>query len=362
MALWFKDRKTLSPRYSAYAIIMQPGACARLIEVLQAVVESNSARAFEYIGNSPHYQSPFTLRYVDTGTLKMSMEQGGNYRYAGLYATVLLVRPRHLKKAWSILKTGWRNSCYRYKGYLAIKQRIGVFLVRCLSLFGRQRLGRWLFVNLIEQSSGVVAGKVTLRKRNKALPANMWDNVTPLEFEGVAYQAPKSLRIYYERMISANLEKFFSESSVRGTAIDTEAKALESSCVSYSDFIKRNGLTKGFYRMRRLIYIFNTYPRRIRKRFDQAFAKMKFQVAKASLENSLLPAKDELMALYDSEGPSSEELADRLDEYLIAITLFSKPHLLVFDDELAYIVMRILRTRGEDELAKKMKKPKKKKK
>jgi phosphorylcholine metabolism protein LicD len=355
MAFWFDRRKAPSPHYGAYTIVIRPEDCGRLIDALQTAIEASCERAFEYIGNSPHYPSPFSLRYVNAGTLRMDLAQGGNYQRAGIYATVLLLRPRRLDKRWSICKTGWRNSCYRYKGSLSFKQQLGVLMVRCLSLFGRQRLGRWLFMDFVRQASIRVADRVVLRRRTKILPASLWENVEYLDFEGIAYRVPKGLRVYYERMISTNLDKFFAEDGSRGTAIDTKPGVFESPRISYREFIARNDLNKGFYRMQRAAYVFNTYPRRAKKRFNRIFAKMKLQVAKTALEKRYSPVRDELVALYDCEGPSSEDLTSRLSEYMAAVRDFPKPHLLTFDDAIAYIVSRILRAQGEDVLAAKMK-------
>lgn len=119
----------------------------RFISVCDTCLPQN--RYIESLHSNSMYPYLYNARYGNTETFYLDINEGTNYINNGIFIRIEVLRfcsqAKIKKKFLTILEAGWYANTYQYTIRFSGKDLLAKAIVRCMLLFGRKNLSRWLY-------------------------------------------------------------------------------------------------------------------------------------------------------------------------------------------------------------------------
>ena len=309
-------------------------------------------RALESMMNSPYFPG-FYLRYVHTGTLMYHLNKGRNYLYPGIGIDICPLRqpgdsPKGLFSDRS-LETGWKQTCDLYNEEFTLQDKFCMIPVKVLELFGRRRLGAFIYQRLLKANSRKENKcRVYVERDPKTLyPAELFEKTRDIPLEGLVLKCPSDVRKYLKAHYGEDFRRRLATNYIPSWA------CMISTRIPCAHFIKEAGDLEELIWRRRDGYLKDKKGRNARIIADETWDYLKF------LEKGL-----NLGARYKEKLPYLRNLKEDQD-YIRLESAFSKYHemtreylekdmLYCPDDQVFQIYLEMLRNTGKSAFAEKL--------
>lgn len=338
----------------AGAVVMKMSDMERFRKILEA--ELPKGRALESMKNNKRFPGLF-LRYENKNTLCYRLYEGRNYQYPGLGIDIIPLRGKNPSKkirSWDQrMDIGWIQICDNAKYELDTYKFFCGWMMRIMSLAGRERLGQKVYDRLCRNQDTAEAQKYILRwNRNNTYiyPAEIFQEAKEVVLEGERFLIPCDEKRYLKETFGANYERYYFNDNVSGMSMMVSAR------ISCEDFLREAGSMKKLIKNRRKLFVTDAYVNKhCKEYFDKSWDYAK-----------LCASRRELTAVYDGQREYIRNLWENRDIPRLDTAFRSYKKMMkrcmdtgdIFetDEEIQKIFLGYLKETGNVKMLKKMKK------
>lgn len=316
--------------------------------------EAPARRIVESMRNSRRFPG-FFLHYVNMDTLHFDLNEGRNFKYAGIHVKILPLRgkiPSRLQHLWNRgEEAGWIQLSDAYTNKAGKKKRLcGLFMgVRCLT--GRGRLGKSLYRHFCSRQDVSETPEYVLRLKKKTVyfPKHIFDSTVPVTLCGKTFQAPADLNGYLRKYYGADyLNKTFGKYMPK-------AAEMVSARVSFEDYFRETGKPSALVRARMRQRKRDTFGKNRKKYLESCWKYVKFCGLKIQLEEYYIQKKDYIENLYKNKDyPALEEIFRPY--HRATLKSLKSEEIFVPDEEVFEIYLQVLEKTGKTALKERVEK------
>ena len=348
----------LSPRLTLCAVENQPFPQNPMFGVVlmktadmerfrKAVEEDpRERRALESM-KSHKWFSGFYLRYTNTDTLCLNMDNIRDYAFPGLGVSILPLRTpvasAHTNRRFSRAENAWTEICHINYAERNIKSRINRTFMRLQCLInGRQRQAGRLYDKFVRlhQQPGADTYILKRKKQTTVFPVEVFAKSKRVVLEGVELQVPAKTTEYLTISYGNNYKNVVTPRYVIPSALAVSAR------VSYTQFWKEAGDFEKYSkeRMRNARKIARS--RRHKDYFNECWNYVEFCGERLNMGVDYEKKKDYIKNLYKNEDYMTLEKVFRPYFKMIQKSL-QKNELFAEDEEILDIYIDVLEKTGK---------------
>lgn len=337
------EKNVLPNMVKDYCIYVDSANYKRILEELPSLLSDN--RAIEYMGNNPNFMS-YDIHYVGCDSLYAPIRTAINTKYKGFFVTIKLLKADSYSLGINILYKIWKSSNYRYNQKPTIRHFCASILGKLGKRFAWKQYSAILIKKILHHTAFSKIYKVSIGKKNYRFPKEMFQNAHSFSFKGYSFSVPKNFFCYTVPCRRwANL-RF-------GEGMRFRNDTIASSQVPFSKYWASSGLSKKYFRNRRLSYLWNSYPRKVRKQFLKAFKEVKIAVSLKGLMMNYIESKETIINL--GEKGDFESLVDIFEPYKKAMRQYHPNLYVPLDKEIHEVFLSTLLFQGDLKLFEKLK-------
>ena len=313
----------------------------------QAVEEDpRERRALESM-KSHKWFSGFYLRYTNTDTLCLNMDNTRDYAFPGIGVNIFPLRTpvasASANRRFSRDENAWTELCHINYAERNFKSRVNRTLMRLQCLInGRQRQAARLYDKFIRLHQQPKADKYILKRRKQTTvyPAEIFAKSKRVMLEGVELQVPAKTAEYLTVTYGNNYKKATEPRYVTPIALAVSAR------VSYTQFWKEAGDFEKYSKERMRNSRRLARSRRHKEYFNECWEYVEFCGERMNLGVSYEKQKDYIKNLYKNEDYMTLEKVFRPYFKMMQKSL-QKNELFAEDEEILDIYIDVLEKTGK---------------
>ena len=356
----------LSPRLTLCAVTgkpfpMSPLAGAVLVkmadmEKLRKILEAElpEGRAVESMKNNKRFPGLF-LRYENKNTLCFRLYEGRNYLYPGIGIDIIPLRAKSTSKkvrSWDQrMEVGWVQMCDNARYELDFYKFFCGWMMRILSLGGRERLGQKVYDRLCRNQDSTDAEKYVLRwNRNNSYtyPAEIFREAKDVLLEGESFLIPGDEKRYLKETFGKNYERHSFNDNLSGMSMMVSAR------IGCEDFLREAGPMKKLIKGRRRLFVADAWVyQHCKVYFDQCWDYAQACASRRELSTFYDGQKEYIRNLWENRDFVRLDAAFRPYKKMVRCCMETGDRFET-DEEIRSIFLEYLRESGNVKLLKQM--------
>lgn len=316
--------------------------------------EMPEKRAVESMYNNKRF-SGFYLRYEDTDTLCLRLNEGRNLQYPSLGVDIYPLRGKmksRLGHLWNQqMETGWKQFCDGRSVKYSFRDRLCKIPVGIMFLGGRARVGRYLYRKLCKTQDVPDTKEYVVRLKQNTLyyPAAVFEKTKKASLEGYSFPVPQDMETYLKVWFGSGYEKKLEETYVPSMTVLTSAR------VGCEEFFREAGSADSLVKERNRLYRKDAKGRKRREYLDWAWEYVKMKGEGRTLGLKYGEKKSRILNLYKNGDylrldREMKEFGKMMNRYLENEEVF------VPDAELLEIYLSLLEKTGKTKQQEKIEK------
>ena len=247
LVLFLQNELDIPENYDCRCVYMTAEDFHRFVSVCSKNLPEN--RSIESLNSNPKYPDLYTARYGNTETLCLNVNEGFNYVNNGLFIRIEILRsyPKSSvkKKILTVLEVGWRANTYQYTNQFSKKELVSKVAVRCMMLFGRKTLGRFLYKFFLKAyQCDNPKFRVRAKGKTLALPKNAFEAELMTVADNEGFYIPVGWKRYLKSAFGNKYGQLLKKKYVPAMSI------IENPYMSSEEFFKAYPQLGEFFRER----------------------------------------------------------------------------------------------------------------
>lgn len=244
----------------------------------------------------------FYLRYENTDTMCINLDNARDYAYPGIGVNIFPLRSSEVsasaERRFARAERGWNELCSVNQADRSFKSRVNRTLMRFqLLVNGRQKEAEHLYDRFCRLYQGNSGSKYVLKRRKQTLtfPVDIFAETKTVTLEGVEFQVPAKTKEYLTLSYGSNYKESVETKYVMPASMAVSAR------VSYTQFWKEAGDFEKYCKERRRNNRRLAKSRRCKQYFNECWQYVEFCGERMNLGIEYEKQKDYIKNLYKNE-------------------------------------------------------------